>query len=147
MGGDDAAIQEIITNSPLSFEAIKEAFSDADASVALFQSALFACIVAIVMGVCKKIFTLSEAIEVWVDGMKGLIITGVILIFAWSLSSVIKELGTAKYLVTLLSDQYQHFYLPSLIFIFGAIISFATGTCLWNNGYINATCNSIAYSI
>ena len=58
----------------------------------LFQSALFAGIVAMVMGVCKKIFTVSEAIDVWVDGMKTLVITGVILICAWSLSSVIKEL-------------------------------------------------------
>ena len=96
IGGDPSATQEIMINSPFSFKGIMEAFAASDASVALFQSALFASIVAILMGVCKKIFTLSEAIEVWVDGMKGLIITGVILILAWSLGSVIKELGTVS---------------------------------------------------
>ena len=104
------------------FNAIKEAFSAADASVALFQSALFASVVAIVMAVSKKIFTVSEAIDVWVDGMKTLVITGVILICAWSLSSVIKELGTAKYIITLLSGSFPGFLLPSLIFILGSII-------------------------
>ena len=99
MGGEPSTAQEIMMNSPFSFKGIMEAFAASDSSIALFQSALFASIVAIGMGVAKKIFTLSEAIEVWVDGMKGLIITGVILILAWSLGSVIKELGTAYYLV------------------------------------------------
>ena len=103
MGGEDSAVIQLMQNSPASFDAIKEAFSNADASVALFQSAFFAGLVAIIMGVAKKIFTLSEALDIWVDGMKTLIITGVILICAWSLSSVIKELGTAKYLIQLLS--------------------------------------------
>ncbi len=84
MGGEDSAVIQIMQNSPASFNAIKEAFSNADASVALFQSALFAGIVAMVMGVAKKIFTVSEALDVWVDGMKTLVITGVILICAWS---------------------------------------------------------------
>ena len=100
LSGDNATLINLINNSPISFEAIKECFSNADASVALFQSALFAGIVALAMGVSKKIFTLSEGLEMWVDGMKTLIITCVILICAWSLSSVIKELGTAKYLIT-----------------------------------------------
>ena len=59
MAGEDVAIQQIMTNSPFSFKAILEAFAASDASVALFQSALFASVVAIVMAVCKKIFTLS----------------------------------------------------------------------------------------
>ena len=64
MGGEDTALILLFTNAPYSFEAIREAFSASDASVALFQSALFASIVAIVMAVSKKIFTISEAIDV-----------------------------------------------------------------------------------
>ena len=110
LGGDDATLIELLKNSPLSFVSIREAFSNADASVALFQSALFAGIVAIVMGTSKKIFNISQGLEIWVDGMKTLVITCVILICAWSLSSVIKELGTARYLIQLLSGSIQHFY-------------------------------------
>ncbi|MGO0943889.1 hypothetical protein ACTPD5_22595, partial [Clostridioides difficile] len=43
---------------------------------------------------------------------------------SWSLSSVIKELGTAKFLIHLLSGSLPPFLLPSLIFGLGAIISF-----------------------
>ena len=147
MGGEDSAVIQLMQNSPASFDAIKEAFSNADASVALFQSAFFAGLVAIIMGVAKKIFTLSQALDIWVDGMKTLIITGVILICAWSLSSVIKELGTAKYLIQLLSGSLPPFILPSLIFVLGAIISFATGTSYGTMGILMPLAIPLAYSI
>ncbi|MBQ6820220.1 MAG: Na+/H+ antiporter NhaC family protein [Clostridium sp.] len=147
MGGEDIALQQMIANSPMSFASIQEAFSAADASVALFQSALIASIVAIALGVGRKIFTLSEAIETWVDGMKPLIITGVILLLAWSLSSVIKDLGTAKYLVSLLSGTLPNFLLPSLIFILGSIISFATGTAYGTMGILMPLAIPLAYSM
>ena len=147
MAGENVALQTIMIEAPMSFTAIREAFSASDASVALFQSALFASIVAIGMGICKKIFTLSEAIDVWVDGMKGLIITGVILILAWSLSSVIKELGTAAFLVQILSNSVPKFLLPSIIFILGAIISFATGTAYGTMGILMPLAIPLSYSI
>ncbi|MBM7833989.1 Na+/H+ antiporter NhaC family protein [Clostridium sardiniense] len=147
MAGNDVALQGVLTNSPFSFQAIQQAFSAADASTALFQSAVFASIVAIAMAVCKKIFTISEAIDAWIDGMKGLIITGVILLLAWSLSSVIKDLGTAKYLVTLLSDSIPVFLLPSIIFILGAVISFATGTAYGTMGILMPLAIPLAHSI
>ena len=128
MSGDNESIKQIFSESLFSFRAIREAFSNADASVALFQSALLASIVAIALGVFKKIFTISEAIDVWINGMKGLLITGVILILAWSLGGVIGDLGTADFLVSKLSGSVPAFLLPSIIFIFGAIISFSTGT-------------------
>lgn len=147
MSGTDVALQELMTNSGFTFQGIQQAFSASDASVALLQSALIASIVAIVMAVFKKIFTVSEAIEVWIDGMKPLLITGVILILAWSLSSVIKELGTAKYLVTMLSGSLPPFLLPSLIFILGAIISFATGSAYGTMGILMPLAIPLAFSL
>lgn len=147
MGGEDSALQQIMNSSPLSFKAIQEAFSASDASIALFQSALIASVVSIIMGVSKKIFTISEAIDTWIDGMKPLLITGVILLLAWSLSSVIKDLGTAKYLVSLLSGSLPNFLLPSLIFILGAVISFATGTAYGTMGILMPLAIPLAYSM
>ena len=147
MAGDDIAIKAIVTNSPLSFKAILEVFAASDASIALLQSALFSTVVAIVMAVWKKIFTISEAIEVWIDGMKGLIITAVILILAWSLGSVIKELGAAEYLVEALNGAIPAFLLPSLIFILGAIISFSTGSAYVTMSILMPLAIPLAYKI
>lgn len=147
MAGEDMVLIESMKASPLAFASIREAFSSADASIVLFQAALIASIVAIAMGVIKKIFTVSEALEVWVDGMKGLIVTGVILILAWSLSSTIKDLGTASYLVSILSGSIPKFLLPAIIFILGAVISFATGTAYGTMGILMPLAIPLAYSI
>lgn len=147
MGGEDLAIIELMNNTPFSFAGIQAAFSNADASVVLFQSALLATIVALILGVSRKIFTISEGIGIWIEGMKGLLITGVILILAWSLSSVIKELGTASYLVGVLSDAIPAFLLPAIIFILGSIIAFATGTAYGTMGILMPLAIPLAFAI
>ena len=128
LGGEDKALITLMQTSPLSFDGIFQALSQSDASVALFQAALLASIVAIVMAVLQKIMTIEQAISEWVGGMKTIVITGVILLLAWSLGGVIGDLGTADYLVGILADTIPIFILPTLIFILGALISFATGT-------------------
>lgn len=143
----DATLSTLFKETPFSFTAIKEAFSASDASLALFQSAFIASIVGIIMASVKKIFKVSEAIDVWVDGMKTLVITGVILILAWSLSSIINELGTAAYLIQLLSGSLPEFLLPSLIFVLGSIISFATGTSYGTMGILMPLAIPLAHSM
>lgn len=147
MGGEDRQLIHLLQTAPISFPAIRECFGAADASIVLFQAALFAGIVAMGMGICKKIFTLDEAIETWVKGVKSLAITGVILLLAWSLSSVIKDLGTAKYLTQVLSNAIPPFILPSLIFILASIISFATGTSYGTMGILMPLVIPLAHAI
>ena len=121
---------------PFSFHTLQTTFGHANSSVALFQSALLATVVAIFMSVYKKIFSVREAIETWVAGWKTMIITLVILLLAWSLSSVIKELGTSRYLVDLLSSSTPKFILPVAIFLLGSFISFSTGTSYGTMGIL-----------
>ena len=128
LGGEDQALITLMKTSPLSFNGIFEALSQSDASVALFQAALLASIVAIIMAVGERILTIEDAISEWIGGMKTIVITGVILLLAWSLGGVIGEVGTADYLVGVLSSTIPAWIVPSLIFILGALISFATGT-------------------
>jgi len=147
MGGEDASLIQILQDAPLSFASIRETFGASDASIVLFQAALFASIVAVVMAVGQKILTISESLETWVAGMKSLVITGVILLLAWSLSSVIKELGTAAFLVSALSTSVPKFLLPSIIFILGSIISFATGTSYGTMGILMPLAIPLAHAI
>ncbi|MBO6123198.1 MAG: Na+/H+ antiporter NhaC family protein [Methanobrevibacter sp.] len=128
LGGEDQALITLMKTAPLSFDGIFQALSQSDASVALFQAALLASIVAIVMAVGEQILTIEDAISEWIGGMKTIVITGVILLLAWSLGGVIGEVGTADYLVGVLSSTIPAWIVPTLIFILGALISFATGT-------------------
>ncbi|WP_072680946.1 Na+/H+ antiporter NhaC family protein [Arcobacter sp. LA11] len=136
VSGLEGKVLEAVNADPYSFYAIREAFGAADASIVIFEAALLASLVAIGMGLQQKIFSLHEAIETWVYGVKALVITAVILILAWSLSAVMKEVGTANYLVTMLSDSTPQFILPTIIFILGSIISFSTGTSYGTMGIL-----------
>ena len=70
-----------------------------------------------------------------------------ILILAWSLGSVIKELGTAYYLVEVLKGAIPAFLLPSLIFVLGAVISFSTGTAYGTMSILMPLAIPLAHSI
>ncbi|WP_242620446.1 Na+/H+ antiporter NhaC family protein [Senegalia massiliensis] len=144
---EDANMIEMIKDSPLSIMAIRETFGASDASIVLFQAALLASIVALLMGIKQKIFTVNEGIDTFIHGLKSLLITGVILVLAWSLSGVIKDLGTSKFLISILSDKMPEFLLPSVIFIFGAIISFSTGTSYGTMGILMPLTIPLAFSI
>lgn len=147
MSGEDAVLINLLENEPLSFMAIRETFGASDASVVIFQAALIASIIALVMGRAQKMFTISEGIDIWIQGSKSLVITGVILLLAWSLSSVIGELRTADFLVSLLSDSMPFFILPAVIFILGSIISFATGTAYGTMGILMPLAIPLAASL
>ncbi len=133
---DDKAMLDAINASPLSFTSMRECFGASDASVVLFQAALIASLVAMIMAVTKRALPIKDAIETWITGVKSMNITAVILLLAWSLSGVIKELGTATYLVSVLSETLPPFLLPTIIFILGSIISFATGTSYGTMGIL-----------
>ena len=128
LAGTDQNLIHIMKTSPFSFNGILQALSYSDASIALFQSALLASIVAILIAVGEKILSIEEAIDEWIGGMKAIVVTGVILLLAWSLGSVVSEVGTATYLVSVLKNALPMFIVPTLIFLLSALISFATGS-------------------
>jgi len=135
-GSLEGDILKAVEANPYSFASLRDCFGAADASIVIFEAALLSSLIAIGMGLKQKIFDIHEAIETWVFGVKALVITAVILILAWSLSAVMKEVGTATYLVTILSDTTPQFILPSIIFILGSIISFSTGTSYGTMGIL-----------
>jgi Na+/H+ antiporter NhaC len=146
MNGEDEALKAILTDS-FSFNAVQTAFGASDASTVLFQAALVASIVAILIGLSKRIFNIKEALDTALSGIKSMNITAVILLLAWSIAGVIKELGTAPFIVENLSSSIPGWSLPAIIFILGAIISFSTGTSYGTMGIIMPLAVPLAWAI
>lgn len=61
-------------------------------------------------------------------GMGGSMRLLILLVFAWSLGSVCKDLGTGMVVAGALGPWVPVFLLPLAVFVTGAIVSFATGT-------------------
>lgn len=114
IGSSNYSIQNIISNS--------------DSYSALLWASLLACFIAIVMTVWQGIQSLSDVINSWYKGVQSMLLACIILVLAWSISNVTTELMTADYLISIVSDAINPRFLPVIVFIVCAFISFATGT-------------------
>lgn len=106
----------------------KTVIANASSFTALFWASLSGCTVAILLSLGQRILSLHEAMESWFAGVKSMLLAMVILLLAWSICAVTKEMGTAEYIVGALKGALPLWTIPALTFAIAAFISFATGT-------------------
>lgn len=124
-----------------------QVFSSADANIVLCWSSLLGSIVAVLMVISQRILTLTQSMEAWLGGVQSMLIAIIVLLFAWSLGSICKELHTADYLTGLLMGKLSPHLLPVITFILAAIISFATGTSYGTMGILTPLVVPITFSL
>src|SRR5699024_5646283 len=107
---------------------IREIIGEADSFSALMWGSLLSVIVAAVMSVGQRILTLEETVESWYEGLKSMLFAMIVLLLAWSLAQTTEVLHTAEFLGSALSEAIPAGFIPALIFVLSALISFATGT-------------------
>ena len=81
-----------------------------------------------IMGVSTKLFSVTKAFDTFINGMAELISVPFILVCAWSLGSIVKGMGTSEFLIHIVEHYLTPGMVPALVFLFGALISFATGS-------------------
>lgn len=69
-----------------------------------------------------------DGIALYLQGMGGMMQVIIVLVLAWTLSSLGHELGTAKYIAELARQGFPPWLLPLVTFLLSAVISFATGS-------------------
>lgn len=107
---------------------IQDIIGASDSYSSLLWGSFLACVVAVIMSVWQRILSLGKAMEAWQKGVQSMVIAVTILVFAWSISAITKELYTADYIISVLSDSIDSRFLPAIIFIICAVIGFSTGT-------------------
>lgn len=75
-----------------------------------------------------KIRNFKETFDIYMNGMKNNLFLVMTLLFAWSLSSICKDLGTAGYIVHMVEGSLPVFTVAPMFFFVACVISFATGT-------------------
>lgn len=107
---------------------VGDIISKSDSYSSLLWASLSGCLMAILLSVVQRLLKATEAIDAWFNGVKSMLLAMMILILAWSIGSVTQELHTADYLVQVLRGTIEPHWLPVLVFLIAALISFATGT-------------------
>jgi Na+/H+ antiporter NhaC len=69
-----------------------------------------------------------EGVTLYLQGMSGMMQVIIVLVLAWTLSSLGNELGTAAYIAEKAQRGFPAWLLPLVAFLLSAIISFATGS-------------------
>ncbi len=100
----------------------------ADSFVALLWSSFAGVAVAIAMTLWSRIMRLSDTISTMTTGFKAMLPALIILTFAWSLAHCTEELHTATYLSTAVQGAISPHWLPVIVFVLAAFISFSTGS-------------------
>lgn len=128
LSGDDAELIARLKANPVAFTVIRDVIGNANAAVAMMWASFLGSIVAMILVLSQKILTFKETIDAWVDGAKSLVIAIMVLVLAWGIGSICKDLGTANYLVGILDGRISASILPMAVFLLGCLIAFSTGT-------------------
>lgn len=103
-------------------------FRSANITLAICMAFICGGIGAGVMGIATGLFKPLKAFDTFIDGMVELINVPFILIAAWSLGTIVKSMGTGDFMVGIVQQYLTPGLVPALVFLFGAFISFATGS-------------------
>jgi Na+/H+ antiporter NhaC len=105
-----------------------EVFSAASPNIVLAWASLGGCLITVLMVTTQRILTIGEAMQAWLKGVESMVIAIVILLLAWSLGQVCRDLHTAEYLTSSLAGALSPRLLPVIVSVLACAISFATGT-------------------
>jgi Na+/H+ antiporter NhaC len=99
-------------------------------TMGLVLGAFVALMVCMVLYIPRKLLTFREFMEGSVEGVKTMVGAILILVFAWALSGVCRELiGTGEFVSNLVaSSSFSFALLPVIVFVVAAFLSFSMGT-------------------
>jgi Na+/H+ antiporter NhaC len=99
-----------------------------DFRAALSAAYFFAALLLFGLLLGNRLQTAATAIGNYIEGMSGMMSIAATLVLAWALGDISAELGTGNYVAALARDGIAAGFLPAVVFLLAAVISFATGS-------------------
>lgn len=110
------------------YEQIFFAIGKGSGSTAVLYSVLTSIIVGSILYMSQKIFTFAETIELIFKGISGLIPLALLMMLAFAIGTVCRELGTGIYTAELSKEWLSPNFVPVIVFLVACFIAFSTGT-------------------
>ena len=107
---------------------LRNIFGSASSLKALLWASAIGGISAFACALGSRALDLSGSIDAWMSGLKAMLTACVILVLAWSLGAICKDLHTADFVISALGDWLPPGLLAAAVFVVAAAVSFATGT-------------------
>lgn len=110
------------------FEQIFMAVGKGSGSTSVLYSVLTSIIVSSIHYISQKIFSFKEIIDLTFKGIGGLIPLALLMMLAFAIGNVCRELGTGIYTAELSKEWLSPNFVPVIVFIVSSFIAFSTGT-------------------
>ena len=109
-------------------DSLKDILGSSDTLSALMHSTLLSALVAAGLSIGQGILNLNETLDAWFSGLKFMLMGLLVLLLAWALADISKDLQTADYIVSTLGDSIPMSILPTIVFLVAAATAFGTGS-------------------
>lgn len=103
--------------------------------------------VAAVLAVSQKILDVRNVVEAAVNGYKSMMMAAMILILAWGMGEICKDLHTADYVIAASKGILSPHLIPFVTFVIAAFISFSTGSSWATMAILTPIVIPIAYKL
>lgn len=123
------------------------AIGQGSGSTSVLTAVIVAIIVGMVLYTFQRIFNLKELVELTTKGMSEMLPLALVLLFAFAISNVCKELGTGDYVAGVAEQFFSPKLVPFLVFIVSGFIAFSTGTSWGTFGIMIAIAVPMAQSM
>lgn len=110
------------------FVRVRTVLENANSYQALMWASLAAVVTALLLSLRHRSLPLGATIGAMVEGFKSMLLALVVLVLAWGLGAICTDLSTADFVVSAVQGAVSPAWVPVLVFVAAAGISFATGT-------------------
>lgn len=114
---------------------------------ALIWAVVASLLTIMVMTVVQKVFTVEQVINEMFKGMSHMLPIAFILLFGFTMGTIVKSLDTGSYLSSLFQQFLSPALLPALTFLIALLISFATGTSMGTMAIMAVIALPMAYDM
>lgn len=119
----------IFTTGEISVNGFFGSFLKADISLGIICAMSMGAFASVLIGAKQKLFSMTKGFDEWVKGMVSIMQVNLVIIFAWALGGIITDLGIKLFISDIVSKTgLPPQLLPALVFVAGAVLSFATGS-------------------
>ena len=107
-----------------------DALKDCDAPKGLVIGSSAALILTVLFYIIRRVMPFKDCMACLPEGFKAMVPAILILTLAWTLKNMTDSLGAAEYVRGIIQESASGFssFLPAIIFVVAALLSFATGT-------------------
>ncbi|PIB34825.1 sodium:solute symporter [Reichenbachiella sp. 5M10] len=110
------------------FQRVFTAIGNGSGSTSVLYSVTLAILTCMGLYSAQRIMKIKEMIDLSIQGMSGMVSLALLMVFAFTIGALCKELGTGLYIAHATEAWLSPKFVPAIVFVTSCFIAFSTGT-------------------